>query len=89
MDEQTDEWMNVGEWMDVQTEMDGWMDGQTDGWMEDRWINGLTDRWMDGHSMYGYTDGHIDGWIGMDGWLTINLLKINTHAQAVTETEKQ
>ncbi|TRY89806.1 hypothetical protein DNTS_001866 [Danionella cerebrum] len=56
--------------MDERT--DGWIDGQTDGWM-DGWMDGRIDGWPDGwtdRSMDGWMDERTDGWIDgqTDGW---------------------
>lgn len=45
--------------------VNGWMDGQTGGQMDDGWMGGRMDRWI-----YGQTGGQMDGWMDnnwMDG----------------------
>ena len=43
-------------WIDVQKDMDKWIDGLMNGWMD-----GLMDRWM-----YGWMDGWVDRHMGKD-----------------------
>ena len=60
--------LRIDGWMNGQTDgwMNKWMDGQTDGRM-DRQRDGWTDEWKDGQM-----DGQTDGWMDrrMDSWLS-------------------
>ena len=53
---------------------DGWMNGQTNGWMDGSMEDGWIDEWMDGLIDGRWMDEWIDEW--MDGLMTADLPQI-------------